>query len=293
VTWLALLRTAVLTASAAVVVQPGETLEQIAQRSLGDARGAAELKALNGLTDDALPAGATLRLPGPERARAQNALMAARNALNQSELQADGRAEAAESLGRAEQLFQSAKYEESAAAADAAWRLLSGSSARSTRFAVQVTDGQTKVTSRSGRPVRVEREGLSRAVHPGEAFTITEEIFPGAAPGIPELVSPPDLARLTTRPNPKGIGGAALSWQPVAGATRYLVEIVPLESPSAKPIALSVDKPAARVSLPVGKYAWSVRAVAEQGGKSNSSSRRSFELAVEPLKLEVKETRWK
>ena len=289
-TWLALLRTAVLTASAAVVVQPGETLEQIAQRSLGDARAAAELKALNGLTGDTLPAGATLRLPGPERARAQSALMAARNALDQSDLQADGRAEAAASLGRAEQLFQSAKYEESAAAADAAWRLLPGSGAQSTRFAVQVTDGQTKVTSRSGRPLRVEREGLSRAVHPGQALTITEESFPGAAP---ELVSPPDLAHLTARPNPKGIGTAALSWQPVAGAARYLVEIVPLESPSAKPIALSVDKPAARVSLPVGKYAWSVRAVAEQGGKSNSSPRRSFELAVEPLKLEVKETRWK
>ncbi|HME90526.1 MAG TPA: LysM peptidoglycan-binding domain-containing protein, partial [Myxococcaceae bacterium] len=162
-TWLALLRTALLAASAAVVVQPGETLEQIAQRSLGDARGAAELKALNGLTGDALPAGATLRLPGPERARAQSALMAARNALNQSDLQADGGAEAAASLDRAEQLFQSAKYEESAAAADAAWRLLSGAGAQSTRFAVQVTEGQTKVTSRAGRPVRVEREGLSRA----------------------------------------------------------------------------------------------------------------------------------
>ena len=292
-TWLALVRAAVLTASAAVVVQPGETLEQIAQRSLGDARAAAELKALNGLTGDTLPAGATLQLPGPERARAQSALMAARNALNQSELQAEGRAEAAASLGRAEQLFESAKYDESAAAADAAWRLLSGSGSQSTRFAVQVTDGQTTVTSRSGRPVRVEREGLSRAVHPGQALTITEQSFPGAAPAVPELVSPPDLARLTARPNQKGTGAAALSWQPVAGAARYLVEIVPLESPSAKPIALSVDKPAARVSLPVGKYVWSVRAVAEQGGKSNSSSRRSFELSMEPLKLEVKETRWK
>src|SRR5262249_58513595 len=103
--------------------------------------GAAELKAPNGLTGDALPAGATLRLPGPERARAQSALMAARNALNQSDLQADGGAEAAASLDRAEQLFQSAKYEESAAAADAAWRLLSGAGAQSTRFAVQVTEG--------------------------------------------------------------------------------------------------------------------------------------------------------
>src|SRR5262249_35908686 len=82
---------------------------------------------------------------------------------------------------RAEQLFQSAKYEESAAAADAAWRLLSGAGAQSTRFAVQVTEGQTKVTSRAGRPVRVEREGLSRAVHPGQALTVTAESFPGAA----------------------------------------------------------------------------------------------------------------
>ena len=67
--WLASLG-GLLTAAAVVVVQPGETLEQIAERSLGDAKAASELKALNRLAGDELPSGATLRLPGPERARA-------------------------------------------------------------------------------------------------------------------------------------------------------------------------------------------------------------------------------
>ncbi len=292
--WLALFGAGVLTASAAVVVvQPGETLEELAQRALGDAKAAAELKAFNGLTDDSLPAGATLKLPGPERARAQTALIAARNAIGQSDPDANGRAEAAASLARAEQLFQAAKYDQSAAAADATWRLLSGSNPQSTRFAVQVVDGQTKVTSRSGRPIRVEREGLSRAIHPGQMLTITDQAFPGAAPAAPALISPADLARVATRPTEKGMASVTLTWQSVTGAARYSVEIIPVEGPSGKAIALSVDKSEARVSLPTGKYAWSVRAVAAEGGQSKPSSRRSFELSIEPLKLEVKETHWK
>lgn len=290
--WLFLLR-AVLTASRLIIVQPGETLEEIAERALGDRKAAPELQALNGLSGDAPPPGATLRLPGPERARALSALTAARNALNQADPRANGRAEAAQSLASAEQLFQSAKYEQSAAAADAAWRLLSGATAQSTRFAVQVAEGQTKVTSRSGRPVRIERDGLSRAIHPGEAVTLTEHSFPGAAPPTPELIAPVDLARLAGRPTERGSAGVTLSWQAVTGAARYLVDIVALERPGAAPLALTSEKPSARVSLAPGKYGWSVRAVAEQGGQSAPSSPRTFELSLEPLRLEVKQTPWK
>jgi LysM repeat protein len=289
VNWIALASAAVLTASAAVVVvEPGETLEQIAQRMLGDAKGAEELKMLNGLTDDSVPAGTTLKLPGPERARALSALLAARNAVAQSGPRSNG-SKASESLSKAERLFQAAKYAESAAAADETWKLLSRGAQQSTRFAIQVANGETKVTSKSGQAVRVEKDGVARPVHPGQTLTVTQAIALAA----PTPTSPPDLARLAIKPNEKGVGSVALTWQAVSGAARYALEIVPLEQSPGKPIALSVERPEARVALPAGKYAWTVRALHGEGETSDPSTRRSFELSFEPLKLEVTEPHWK
>ena len=283
---------AVLAASApAVVVQPGETLEQVAQRALGDPRAAAELKSLNGLTGDSVSPGTSLHLPGPERARALSALLAARNAISQADPASSGLAEASESLRRAEQLFQAARYEDAAAAADATWRFLSSSAQENTRFAVQVTDRETRVTSQSGQPVRVEQDGLTRPVRPGQTLTLPRQ-SPRAALTAPALLSPADLARLGLRPGENGVGPITLTWQNVAGAAGYALEIVPLGG-AGKPIALNVDKPEARVALAAGKYSWSVRAVASEGDQSVASPRRTFELWIEPLKLEVKETRWK
>jgi hypothetical protein len=288
VNWIALASAAVLTASAAVVVvEPGETLEQIAQRTLGDAKAAEELKALNGLTGDSVPAGTTLKLPGPERARALSALLAARNAVAQSGPRSS-ESEAPKSLSKAERLFQAAKYAESAAAADATWRLLSGAAQQNTRFAIQVADGETKVTSKSGQAIRIEKDGVARPVHPGQTVTVARAI---ALPA-PTPISPPDLARLVTKPNEKGAGPVALTWQAVSGAARYALEIVSLEQPPGKPIALNVERPEARVALPAGKYAWTVRALPGDGEKSDPSTRRTFELTIE-LKLEVTEPHWK
>src|SRR5262249_49352895 len=158
VSWLRLASAALLAASAAaVVVQPGETLEQIAERMLGDGKAAGELKAFNGLTEDRVAPGTRLRLPGPERARALSALAAARTGLSQRDAEGAGRAEALASLKNAEQLFRAARYDESASEADATWRLLSGSSPGNTRFVIQVVNGETQVTSKSGQPIRVER----------------------------------------------------------------------------------------------------------------------------------------
>jgi len=290
VTWTALASAAVLTASAAavVVVQPGETLEQIARRTLGDAKAAEELKALNGLTEDSVPEGTTLKLPGPERARALSALVAARNAVAQSGSRANG-SKASESLAKAERLFQAAKYAASAAAADETWKFLSGATQQSTRFAIQVADGETKVTSKSGQAVRVEKDGVARPVHPGQTITVARAI--ALAPPTP--ISPPDLARMVVKTNDKGIGSVALTWQAVSGAARYALEIVSLEQPQGKPISLNVERPEARVALPTGKYAWTVRALPAEGEKSDPSTRRSFELSVEPLKLEVTRPQWK
>ena len=288
-TWTALASAAVLTASAAVVVvQPGETLEQIAQRTLGDAKAAEELKALNGLSDDSVPAGTTLKLPGPERAHALSALVAARNAVAQSGSRANG-SKASESLSKAERLFRAAKYAASAAAADETWKLLSGATQQSTRFAIQVGDGETKVTSKSGQAVRVEKDGVARPVHPGQTITVARAIALAA----PSPVSPPDLARMVVKTSEKGVGSVALTWQAVSGAARYALEIVSLEQPPGKPVVLNVERPEARVALPAGKYAWTVRALPAEGEKSDPSTRRSFELSVEPLKLEVTRPHWK
>ncbi len=276
-----------------VVVQPGETLEQIAERALGDRRAASELKSLNGLSVDEVKPGISLRLPGPERARALSALLAARNALSQADASTEGHDEATASLRKAEQLFQTARYDESAVAADATWRLLSGSTQRNTRFAVQVVDGETKVTSKSGQPIRVEREGLTRPVNPGQTLTLPNPAPHATALLPPTLLSPSDQSRVSMKPTEKGLGPMTLTWQSAPGAARYSVEIVPLEGSPGKPVALSVEKPEARVPLAAGKYAWSVRAVASENEQSEPSPRRIFELSVEPLKLEVKETRWK
>ena len=289
-TWTALASAAVLTASAAavVVVQPGETLEQIARRTLGDAKAAEELKALNGLTEDSVPEGTTLKLPGPERAHALSALVAARNAVAQSGSRANG-SKASESLSKAERLFRAAKYAASAAAADETWKLLSGATQQSTRFAIQVGDGETKVTSKSGQAVRVEKDGVARPVHPGQTITVARAVALAA----PSPISPPDLARMVVKTSEKGVGSVALTWQAVSGAARYALEIVSLEQPPGKPVVLNVERPEARVALPAGKYAWTVRALPAEGEKSDPSTRRSFELSVEPLKLEVTRPHWK
>jgi len=289
VNWTALTSVAVLTASAAavVVVQPGESLEQIAQRTLGDAKAAEELKALNGLTDDPVPAGTTLTLPGPERARALSALVAARNAVAQSGSRANG-SKASETLSKAERLFRAAKYAASAAAADETWKLLSGATQQNTRFAIRVADGETRVTSKSGQAVRVEKDGVARPVHPGQTITVKAMSLAAPTP-----LSPADLARVVVKTNEKGVGSVALTWQAVTGAARYALEIVSLEQPPGKPVALNVDRPEAHVALPAGKYAWTVRAVPGEGERSDPSTRRSFELSVEPLKLEVTRPHWK
>jgi LysM repeat protein len=291
---LRIIAAAALAASAAVVVvQPGETLEQIAQRTLGDAKAAAELKALNHLTDARPAPGTSLHLPGPERARALSALVAARNALSQTDSNAAALVEASANLKIAEQLFEQARYDESAVEADATWRLLSGSSQGSTRFVVQVVNGDTQVTSKSGQPIRIESEGVTRRVQPGQALSIPRQGSPlGGGLSSPGLTSPPDQARVPVRTAEKGTASVALAWQAVAGASRYSLEIAPLDG-AGRGTLLDVERPEARVSLPLGKYAWSVRAVSADGEYSDASLRRTFEVWVEPLRLEVKETHWK
>ncbi len=189
-----------------VIVLPGESLAQVAKRSLGAERAAAELKVLNALTTDEVPAGTTLRLPGPLRARALNAIAAARNAVEQAGSSAGHREEASASLNKAEELLQAARYQEAAEAADSAWRLVSARAPQNTQFAVEVkTDGYTQVTSRSGQPVRVEREGVTRPVSPGETLGVSKgEPLARSPLRAPTLVAPADLAQLKVNPILRG-----------------------------------------------------------------------------------------
>ena len=163
------------------VVQPNETLADVALRTLGAASAASELRAINHLDSDVVVAGTQLLLPGPERDLALSALASAKSAVRQAKAGA-ARNEASERTAEAERLLSAGRYAEAAAEADSAWKLLSQRVEDPSRFAVQVApDGTTRVHVDSGIPVRVEAEGRTRAVSAGETVLVHK----GEPPGIP------------------------------------------------------------------------------------------------------------
>ena len=280
-----------------VELRAGETLVDVARRELGDAKAAVELRALNQLPPGTVRAGTRLRLPGEERDRAVSALGAARNAVLQTD--AGTVAEAARRrLSEAEQLFALAEYARAAAAADEAWKLVSERETVGTAFTVEVNDaGTTRVTSHSGTPVRVEAQGVQRAITAGQAVTVARgerPPKPEAPPAVPVLSSPRDDARLELKPDRRGeLGPVQLAWTRSAHATRYIVEI---QSEGADRRTLKLETAQASIAvprLPPGRYRWTVRAAGAGALNSEPSAPRRFELAVNPLKLEVREPTWK
>ncbi|MGQ0508046.1 MAG: peptidoglycan-binding protein LysM [Myxococcaceae bacterium] len=272
---------------ATTTVEPNEkTLSQVAARSLGDSKAAPELRALNHLTSDTVAPGTTLKLPGPDRALANSALAAARNAVaaggkNQN-------ADASKHLREAEKLFREARYRESAQAADSTWRLLSESATQPTRFAVEVAeDGKTKVASRTGQPVRVEAQGVTQPVYAGQSVRVEKGKPPSApesAPLPPLLVSPHDNFHLYLRGASTALGPVILTWHAVNGAQSYEVEV----TGSGAPLALKSARPEARLPpLAAGRYSWTVRAIKGEV-RSAPSATRSFELSPDAMKLDVK-----
>ncbi len=279
---------------AEVVVREGESLQAVAERSLGDARGASELKALNGLTSDAVSAGTTLKLPGPDRSLALSALVAARNALQQADPKAARREEAAAKLKEAEGHFQAARYKEAAQAADGAWRLVSAHSTKPTSFAVAVSDtGATTVTVHAGAPVRVEAEGVSRPVYQGQQVRVEKGQPPPPPPpplAVPEPTLPADGDQVTPRVVKGQPQPVVLTWGAVAGARAYEVELVPV---AGEPRVHRVTEALVRLeALKPGRYHWSVRAVGEEG-RSEPSAPRAFEVVEAALQLKVKGSSWK
>ncbi len=280
-------------------MQPKETLADVALRTLGNTGAASELRAINHLDSDAVAPGTQLLLPGPERELALSAIASAKSAVQQAKPGA-ARTEALERTAEAERQLSSGKYAEAAAQADSAWKLLSQRVEDPSRFAIQVApDGTTRVHVDSGIPVRVEAEGRTRAVSPGETVLVHK----GEAPGIPTgqlatptaggleaplLLAPAAGQRLALDPKGKGVGPLRLSWRAVAGARGYLVE---LRGPSAQTLRTTRAE-ANFPSVLTGGYRWSVRALGVEG-ELGPAAERPLELTNSNIKLEVQPPDWK
>jgi hypothetical protein len=306
---------------AEVEVAPGETLARVAARTLGDARAATELRALNALPEGEVRPGTRLKLPGPDRARAQSALSAARAAITQrtgaqqpgpqqpgaqragarrdAGHDAGGSAEALARLEAAERLFREARYEEAAREADAAWALVSDPSGP-VRFSVSVSaDGRTtEVESRTGAPVRVEAQGVTRAVPAGQRVRVARgQPPPAPAPAAPPEPLPtprplsPAVAAVLQRPAAgSGLAPVTVRWAAVTGAEAYTVEVASEGGRSWTVEARGTV--AALPSLPAGQYRW--RVWAHQGRRrSEASPARPFTLEEERLELDVQGSTWK
>ncbi len=278
-----------------VVVNEHESLPQVAQRALGDANGASELKALNGLTSDTVPAGTTLKLPSEaDRTRALSALAAARNAVAQADRNAARREEASAKLKEAETHFQAADYLSAAKAADSAWALLSPGAGQPSAFRVKVDEGgDTTVSVQTGPPVRVRAENKTQPVGVGQTMTVVK----GQPPPAPELLletpqprAPHDGTHFKFVPVKGQLGPVTLTWEAVAGAKEYEVEVQPAEGAALRRTlgATQWQLPL----LPAGRYRWTVRALRETQ-KSNASAEHLFELTADRVKLQVGEPNWK
>ena len=296
-----LLMVVVLSAAAVreVVVQPKETLADVARRTLGSADAASELQAINHLSSDTVPAGTQLLLPGPERDLALSAIASAKSTVRQAKPGA-ARTEASERVADAEKLLASAHYAEAASQADGAWRLVSQRPEDASHFAIQVADdGTTQVHVNSGIPVRVEAEGHTRAVSAGETVLVRRGEAPGAPAGpapvpgsgvleAPELLSPAANLRLSLDAKGKGVGPLRLSWRAVPGARGYLVE---LKGPTPQTLRTTRAE-ASFPSVLTGSYRWSVSALGLDGALGPSAER-GLEVSTSNIKLEVQTPDWK
>ncbi|MBZ4418273.1 LysM peptidoglycan-binding domain-containing protein [Myxococcus sp. RHSTA-1-4] len=277
------------------VVGPNETLRQVAERTVGDPDAAAEIMALNGLSSDAVAAGTRLKVPGHDRVLARKALETARTLVGD----AGASPEAEVRLKEAETHFRAGRYAQASEAANAAGKhgAQPPTTHASSAFSVEVgaDGGTTTVTVSRGPPVRVEAQGVTRPVPPGESLRV-ERGNPPPAPAAPLVAPRPALPEdgelLKRRPDKAGrLGPVRLAWAPVHGAERYVVEV---SSDSEGASVFTQDVTSVDVKLPVlpaGRYRWTVRAVGPSG-RSEPSLARRFELAPEQLKLEVKKGQW-
>ncbi|MCP3103763.1 peptidoglycan-binding protein LysM [Myxococcus sp. K15C18031901] len=279
------------------VVGANESLREVATRVLGDAAAAAELRALNNLSSDTVAEGTRLKLPGQERVLALKALETARTLLAQAK-DAPGLPEATARLKAAEEHFRAARYPQASEAANAAGAQVAAPGApQASAFTVQVHPdaGTTTVTVTRGPPVRVEAEGVTRPVGPGETVSVEKghpPTVPPSPPAIPRPEQPAEGALLKRRADAQGkLGPVKLVWAAVAGAERYEVEVLRDAQPTPVLAQASTAPELKLPLLPAGRYRWTVRAVGG-AGRSERSAPRLFELAPDKLKLEVQKGQW-
>jgi hypothetical protein len=287
-----------LTGQDTAVVGPNETLRHVAERTLGDASAAEELRALNGLTSDTVAEGTRVKVPGQERALAHKALETARTLVAQAK-DAGPRPQAEARLKEAEAHFRAARYAQASESANAAGKLVATpASPQPSTFSVEVAEdgGTTKVTVTQGPPVRLVAEGVSRPVAKGESVSVERGQPPPPPPlalVAPRPAQPEDGVQLKLRPDKQGrLGPVKLAWAAVPGAERYEVEVMNDEGASAlaQPVTLAATE-ARLPALPAGRYRWTVRAVGASS-RSEASPARRFELVVDKLKLEVQTGKW-
>ncbi len=305
-----------------VVVQKGETLAAIAKRELDDGGAGPELAALNGLAPGAEPKRKmVLRLPGPERTRALDALAGVEASINAAP---EAHREPARALLKgAWAALRSARYTEAEAKAKAAEKRASGTI---TRFSITV-DGNSKEARFSVEAGALEVKGAGRTTEAKAAekrasgtitrFSITVDgnskearfsVEAGAlevkgagktteakagdsvrvAKGAHTVRSGPPAPALR-QPADGGVvdkAGAQLSWAATKGARGYLVvvarDLALLDRVATFPLeATAVTLPPA---LPKGVYYWRVSAVGADGTEGPASGPRVFEVTREPGK---------
>ena len=273
------------------VVGPHETLRHVAERTVGDPEASEEIKALNGLTSDTVPAGTRLKVPGHDRVLARKALETARTLVGD----AGAPTEAVARLKEAEAHFRAGRYAQASDAANAAGR--QGADAptpQPSAFSVEVgpDGGTTTVTVSRGPAVRVEAQGVTRPVPSGESLRVEKGHPPPSPLVAPHPGVPGDGELLKRRPDRAGrLGPVKLAWAAVPGAERYEVE-VSSDNEGASVFAQAVSTVEVKLPvLPAGRYRWTVRAVGPSG-RSEPSATRRFELVSERLKLEVKQGQW-
>ncbi|HLT29392.1 MAG TPA: LysM peptidoglycan-binding domain-containing protein [Myxococcaceae bacterium] len=317
--WLLMLALQTSTGTPAIetVVAKGENLRQVAERTMGDARGVSELRALNGLPDDAraAPEGTRLKLPGPERNHARSALNAAWATVRNSAA-AEARKSAEATLREAEAHFASARYDEAAQLADAAWATTSAAASSRQHFTVTVQDAGevTELIVHEGPPVRIGAQGVSREVEAGETIRVRRGQPPpqrgtrratgstpvamatparAVAPPKPQLSAPSPLAPaassvLKLGALEGGLGPVSVRFSAVKDADGYVVQVV---GDGGRHTVRTSGTEARLPPLAAGTYRWTVRAM-KDGQPGPRSGAATFTVEAAPLTLDVKGSGW-
>ncbi len=274
-----------------VQLQPGQSLEDLAERYFDDPLAADEIRALNDIPAGAQPKpGATLRLPGKERDQALMVLRVATQALQQAK--ADGAEEYAtqqlektqQSLKAAQAARKRAAYQECRRLADETWALARLARKESlarrpkkNRFAVSVDKkGTTRVEVMEGDGVKVTAGKKSTTVKRGYAVRVK----PGKEPEKAHQQLPPPEPVLPNNGSILVTSSIYFSWKPVEGASRYVL-LISRDEAGIQPVRQLTTANTSylfRSSLSDGIYHWFARTVDSQGLVGRASSSRQFTL---------------